>query len=107
MDSTVEKREKYLSVIMRKCDEVSKLTNDLFLHSISDLDKMKINSETFELCSFVETVVSEIAGEYNDVKFEKPAFEATVSADKKRLTQIVENLINNSRKYAKTNIDIK
>lgn len=107
MDSTPEKREKYLSVLIRKCDEVSKLTNDLFLHSISDLDKLKINSETFELCSFVETVVSEIAGEHNDVNFEKPEFEALVSADKNRLTQIIENLINNSRKYAKTHIDIK
>lgn len=107
MDSTPEKREKYLSVLMRKCDEVSKLTNDLFLHSLSDLDKLKINSETFELCSYVETVVSEIAGEHNDVNFEKPEFEAFVCADKNRLTQIIENLINNSRKYAKTNIDIK
>lgn len=107
MDSTPEKREKYLSVIMRKCDEVSMLTNDLFLHSLSDLDKLKINAETFELCSFAETEVLEIAGEHNDVNFEKPEFEALVSADKNRLTQIIENLINNSRKYAKTNIDIK
>ena len=107
MDSTPEKREKYLSVIMRKCDEVSKLTNDLFLHSISDLDKMKVTSQTFELCTFVESVVAEIAGEYDDVKFYKPQFEVLVSADKNRLTQIIENLINNSRKYAKTKIDIK
>ena len=107
MDSTPEKREKYISVIMRKCDEVSKLTNDLFLHSISDLDKMKVNAEVFEICGFAESVVNEIAGEYGDVRFEKPGFTALVSADKNRLTQIIENLINNSRKYAKTEIDIK
>lgn len=107
MDSTPEKREKYLSVIIRKCDEVSKLTNDLFLHSLSDLDKLNIHPEPFEVCGFVETVVSEISGERNDANFEKPQFEAFVSADKNRLTQIIENLINNSRKYAKTRIDIK
>lgn len=107
MDTSPEKREKYLSVLMRKCDEVAKLTNDLFLHSLSDLDKLKINAETFEVCSFVETVVSEIAGEHQNVTFAKPDFEALVSADKNRLTQIIENLINNSRKYAKTPIDIK
>ena len=106
MDSTPEKRERYLSVIMRKCDEVSKLTNDLFLHSLSDLDKLKIHAESVSLCAFVEEVVTEIAGEHNDVTFHKPEFEATVSADKNRLTQIIENLINNSRKYAKTPIDI-
>lgn len=107
IDSTPERRERYLSVLMRKCDEVAKLTNDLFLHSLSDLEKLKINTEKFELCSFAETVVSEIAGEHNDVNFEKPDFEAYVSADKNRLTQIIENIINNSRKYAKTHIDIK
>ena len=42
LDSTYEKRMKYLSILMRKCDEVSKLTNDLFLHSLADLDKLKI-----------------------------------------------------------------
>ena len=107
MDSSPEKREKYLSVIIRKCDEVAKLTNDLFLHSLSDLDKLKIQTEAFEVCGFVGSVVAEIAGEYNDVRFEKPQFQAFVSADKNRLTQIIENLINNSRKYAKTQIDIR
>ena len=106
MDATAEKRERYLRVIMRKCDEVAKLTNDLFLHSLSDLDKLKIHAETMPLCAFVEAVVTEIAGEHNDVTFRKPDFEASVSVDKNRLTQIIENLINNSRKYAKTPIDI-
>ena len=41
------------------------------------------------------------------MRFEKPQFQAFVSADKNRLTQIIENLINNSRKYAKTQIDIR
>lgn len=106
LDSTPEKREKYLSVLMKKCDEVSKLTNDLFLHSLSDLDKLKINSEEFEICNFIENVVSEIAGEQNDINFTKSDFTAFVYADKNRLTQITENLINNARKYAKTKIDI-
>ena len=42
LDSSPEKRAKYLSVIMRKCDEVSQLTNDLFLHSLSDLEKLRV-----------------------------------------------------------------
>ncbi|MEE1220105.1 MAG: HAMP domain-containing sensor histidine kinase [Ruminococcus sp.] len=106
IDSTPERREKYLSVLIRKCDEVSKLTNDLFLHSLSDLDKLKINSEDFEVCDFIKSIVLEIAGEQNDVILKKFDFKAFVYADKNRLTQIVENLINNSRKYAKTNIEI-
>ncbi|MBP0964048.1 MAG: HAMP domain-containing histidine kinase [Oscillospiraceae bacterium] len=106
MDGTPEKREKYLSVIIKKCGEVSKLTNDLFLHSLSDMDKLKIVPEKMELCGFIENAVCEIAAERNDVRFEKPSFTATVKADKNRLMQITENLINNARKYAGTDIDV-
>lgn len=106
LDGTPEKREKYLTVIMKKCDEVSRLTNDLFLHSLSDLDKLKTEPERVELCGFIENVVSELAAEHDDVDFKKPDFSVVVSADKKRLMQVTENLINNGRKYAKTDIDV-
>lgn len=106
LDGTHEKREKYLSVIMRKCDEVSRLTNDLFLHSLSDLDKLKINLEKLELSKLIEETVSEITAEQNDVHFAKPDFMVWVDADRNRLLQVIENLINNARKYAKTEIDI-
>lgn len=106
LDNSPEKRRKYLSVIMRKCDEVSKLTNDLFLHSLSDLDKLKIQSELFELTSFMETAVSEIAAEHDDISFLHPDFTADIRADRNRLMQITENLINNARKYAHSKIII-
>ncbi len=106
LDGTPEKRKKYIGVIMKKCDEVSRLTNDLFLHSLSDMDKLKISSERFELCGFIENAVTEIAAEFNDVHFQKSDFTAAVNADKNRLMQITENLIVNARKYAKTDIDV-
>ncbi len=37
LDTSPERRSRYLEVLMRKCDEVTALTNDLFLHSLSDL----------------------------------------------------------------------
>lgn len=106
LDGSPEKRAKYLNVIMKKCDEVSKLTNDLFLHSISDLDKLKIEPEKIELCGFVGVVVSELSAEKKDIHFDMPDFTAYCMADKNRLTQLVENIVNNARKYAKTDIDI-
>lgn len=106
MDSSYEKRERYLRVITKKCDEVSKLTDDLFLHSISDLDKLKINPERLEICAFLENVIDEIAAEQKDVHMQHESFEVYVNADKNRLTQLAENLINNARKYAKTDIDL-
>lgn len=106
LDGTPEKRKKYLTVIMKKCDEVSRLTNDLFLHSLTDLDKLKITPEAFELCGFMENAVTEIAAEHNDVHFHNTDFTAAVNGDKNRLMQVTENLINNARKYAKSDIDI-
>lgn len=106
MDSTPERRERYLSVIMKKCDEVSRLTNDLFLHSLADLEKLKISLKELELCGFLKEAVEELGAEQNDIHFAVPAFSVWVSADENRLTQIIENLVNNARKYAKSNIDI-
>lgn len=106
LEGTPEKREKYISVIMKKCDELSRLTNDLFLHSLSDMDKLKVNPENLEICGFIENAVSELTAEHNDVHFQKPDFSAVVNADKNRLVQITENLIVNARKYAKTDIDV-
>ena len=106
MDSTPQKRERYLSVIMKKCDEVSRLTNDLFLHSLADLEKLKITPKEMELCEFLKETVEEMGAEQNDIHFTEPAFALRVSADENRLVQILENLVNNARKYAKTNIDI-
>lgn len=106
MDVTAEKRKKYLSVIMSKCDEVSKLTDDLFLHSVSDLDKLEINPESIELSEFLEKAIGDMCADTNDVRYKRPDLKAVIKADKNRMLQLVENLINNSRKYAKSDIDI-
>ena len=106
MDNSYEKRERYLRVITKKCDEVSQLTNGRFLQSISDLDKLKINPEKIEICAFLEDVIDEIAAEQKDVHMQHADFAVYVNADKNRLTQVAENLINNARKYAKTDIDL-
>ena len=106
LDSTPEKRAKYLSVLMRKCDEVSALTNDLFLHSLADLDKLKMTTERIELSAFIKNAVDEISGEKGDVKFRPSDREIYINADRNRLMQLCENLINNARKYAGTDIEI-
>lgn len=106
MDSSAEKREKYISVIIRKCDEVAGLTNDLFLHSISSLDRLEISMETFELCGFLRAAVSEITVDEQNVCLTLPDQKIMVSADKNRLVQVCENIINNAAKYAGTVLDL-
>ena len=106
MDSSPERRTRYLQVLMKKCDEVTALTNDLLLHSLSEMGRIEIKTEEFELVPFMEQTIEDITADKKDVIFTKPAFSPVVTADKKRMTQLVENLINNSRKYGKTDIDI-
>lgn len=101
-----EKRAKYLGIIMKKCDEVSRLTNDLFLHSLTDLDKLKISAEKIDLCALLAESIAEIAAGQDDLHITMPPHPVYVLADKNRLVQVAENLINNARKYAKTKIDI-
>ncbi len=106
LDSGPEKRAKYSSVIMKKCDEVASLTNDLFLHSLSDLDKLKLYPEELELSGFVSSVLEELSVERQDIRWKENVSGVYVSADKNRLTQVIENIVNNARKYAKTELEV-
>ena len=106
MDSNAEKRAKYLEVIIRKCDEVTKLTNDMLMHSLSDMDKLKIYPEEFELCGFFESIIRDFSAESSEIRFKKPEFFIYVFADKSRTAQIIENIINNAKKYAEAPVEI-
>lgn len=104
LDTSPERRARYLEVLIRKCDEVTALTNDLFLHSLSDLEMLEMQPEEFKLVPFLAQSISEISAEREDVVLKTSDISPVIYADRKRINQIVENLINNSRKYAKTNI---
>ena len=106
LDTTPERRSRYLEVLIRKCDEVTALTNDLFLHSLSDLNMLQMQPEEFLLVPFLKQSISEISAGYEDVVLKETDISPVIYADRKRINQIVENLINNSRKYAKTNVTV-
>ena len=105
MDCDSEKRSEYLSVIMSKCDEVSKLTDDMLLHSLSDLGKLKVTPEVFELGAFAEKTVRELSAD-GSIQYTRPSYSVYVSADRLRTAQAIENLINNARKYAAPPVEV-
>lgn len=100
MDCNAERRERYLSVIMRKCDEVTSLTNDLFLHSLSDLDKLQIKKEKIKIKPIIEKTINEMSVECSDLKIRGIIDNIELEVDEKRFVQVLENIINNSKKYA-------
>ena len=106
MDSNAEKRRKYLSVLTEKCDEVTKLTNDLFLHSVSEMNRLEVHAEKLDIVGFINEDVRKLFVEDEaEIKLPGPS-EILIHADAKRLLQIFENLKNNAEKYAKTKIRI-
>ena len=107
MDSTPEKKEKYLRIIMEKCDEVTRLTNDLFIHSISEMNKLDVKLEKLDIAQFIDKRVRALYVNEQDVNISLPKSEGIyISADTKRLLQVFENLKNNAEKYARTKVEI-
>ena len=108
LDHNVERRKKYIDVITRKCDEVTKLTNDLFLHSLSDLDRLKITTEEVEVSRIIEDTLNELLNEHNEILIKGEIPKAKVKLDKNRFVQVIENIVNNSVKYAeKSPIEVR
>lgn len=98
LDASYEQRERYLAVIMRKCDEVTRLTNDLMLHSLSELERLEILQEKADIKALLEKTIRDL--EYPQVVLQEPVPEAELFFDEKRMAQVLENLLNNARKYA-------
>lgn len=103
MDTTAERRARYASVILKKCDEVTALTNDLLLHSLSDMDKLQIVCKPARLDLLLrETLAEQIAKQRDEtpVTLQEPLPPVIVSVDARRFRQTVGNLLANTEKYA-------
>lgn len=98
LDSSYEQRTRYVQVIMRKCDEVTRLTNDLMLHSMSELERLEIKQQNISIAKLIEDTVQDL--EYPYIRLKHPIPEADLVADEKRIAQVIENLLNNAKKYA-------
>lgn len=98
LNADYEKRQRYISIILKKCDEVTALVNDIVLHSLSELEKLEIHLEKLKIADIIRQTVEEMA--FSDLLLEEPLPDAMVSGDAARVAQIIENLLNNARKYA-------
>lgn len=97
IDSNYETREHYIEVMMRKCDEVTGLVNDLVLHSLTELNQIVIEKCDVDMAEALQEILNDLKTPL--VELEQPFEKATVSVDTKRLAQLLENLLNNAAKY--------
>lgn len=98
LNSDYETRQRYACTIMKKCNEVTALVNDLVLHSLSELEKLEIHMQEFEIAPAIAETVAGL--EFPGLTLHAPLPCGTVCGDGKRIAQILENLVNNARKYA-------
>lgn len=106
MDGDPEKRAAYVATILRKCDEVSQLTDDMLTHALTELERLRFVPEEFDLGDALSACLEDCSAGRNDIVYEKSDSPLCVCADRNRIVQMTENLVNNARKYAKTKIDI-
>lgn len=107
LDRTPEKRAMYLNTIMDKCDEVGRLTDDLFVHSVSDMNQLSVTPARIDFKTYMAQTVELLSAD-DKVRYSDDLGDSVyIKADPARLTQILENLVANSGKYACTIVDIK
>ena len=92
--------------ILQKSEQINALVSDLFTSTLDDLGEFKVNC-----CDEASGVLAEIVKSCDDKHYavmgELPA--VIINIDRKRMAQVIGNILSNSYKYADTaiNIDFK
>lgn len=95
---TQAERAGYARTIARKCDEVTALTDDLFLHALAELDRIAVSCEDAPIDRAVARAAADFGVDGTVVLGRLDR--AVVAHDPKRLVEALENLVANARKYA-------
>ncbi|MFZ5354599.1 MAG: sensor histidine kinase [Bacillota bacterium] len=97
--------KKYVDIIIKKSDSLSKLIDDLFNHSQQAVAKMKINKVEIYSGEMLRNIISPIKLQFMGGKINffavEPYPNILVFADPLRIEQLLTNLIFNSRKHVK------
>lgn len=91
-----------LSVINQKAGMIDTLISDMFHATLEELMALKITPQE-ELSTIIKPMFEEI-NYYKKIYFQNEVPECMITADSLRLNQVIDNVINNSYKYANTDI---
>jgi signal transduction histidine kinase len=92
-----------LDGILQKSEQINALVSDLFTSTLDDLGEFKVNCRD-EDSGVLAEIVKSCDDKHYAVMGELPA--VIISIDKKRMAQVIGNIISNSYKYADTPINI-
>lgn len=110
MAETLEEKEEYTSIILKKIDTLNSLVSDLLEQSKADLEVLTIRKKEVSIKPFLQKLIEEIDLELKSKNIEfiwdKGIPEGIINVDNIRIYQAVFNLISNSMKYGKGNLTI-
>lgn len=93
-----------IKVIETKANVVNNLITDMFTSTMDELEHLKVT--TTEESSLIITDIFKSCDYLSLIKEENTIPECLITCDKLRLEQVIANIINNSYKYANTDIYI-
>ena len=100
----------YCNIILKRIKMLSKLLDDILEHSKAELNKLNISLDEFYSKDFFHNIIEDLKIELESkgFKFTEPKYipDLLINADKKRITEVIYNLISNSIKYSKDNKEI-
>lgn len=96
-----EKRENNLNTIIDEVDRLNLLVEDILDLSKMQSGKIELQKEEFNLNDVIKTIVDKfsVLCEKDGYKIEYVGFDYKVLADKKKIEQVIYNLINNAINY--------
>ncbi|MHC1684654.1 MAG: ATP-binding protein [Clostridiaceae bacterium] len=100
----------YCSVILNRVKMLTKLLDDILEHSKAELNKMDISLSEFYSGNFFKNILEDLSVEVESkgLKFIHPDKipDLLINGDKKRLSQVMYNLVSNSIKYSKSHGEV-
>jgi signal transduction histidine kinase len=93
-----------LGMIEQKADMIDQLINNMFHATLEEMENLKVEPEE-ELSTSIVGMFDELKY-YGTIKVLNEIPECLVYMDTLRLKQVIDNIVNNSYKYAGTQIDV-
>ena len=98
-----EKFNRYLSIIEDKTNKLDRLIDDLFQFSQFELGKLHMDFKIHNSRTMLEDIISSIEldckGSSLRLIVQRPIPEVNIKADSKRISQVIDNLLENAKRY--------
>jgi signal transduction histidine kinase len=100
----------YLDTIIDKTDQLNRLIDDLSIYTKQELGEFTLNRERLHSAKLLDNYFSHKLDEFERspirLELNRPFIATYIEVDPYRFTQILDNLIGNAKKYARTKIAV-